>query len=120
MLRHLLRACPGLLALALWAVPLPSASASELPPAQLYLQQATSAARQIELGGDQSAARRDIALALLGLDEKAAHELIAGIGRPANAARVLAALASRQPAAPAAVEAPKKPGAQAHLAWTRR
>jgi len=79
------------------------ALASDLPPAQLYLQQATLAAHEIQLGGDQSAARREIALALMALDPQAARASLAGIGRPSDAARVLevtaTSLAAKDPKA---------------------
>ena len=57
------------------------------------LTEATAAAEAIKLGGDQSAARRDIACTLAESDPKAALDLAGGIRRPADAARALAAVA---------------------------
>ena len=101
-----------------------SARAMDVSPAQQYLTQAGKTTRQIELGGDQSAARREIALALVKLDEAAVKTALAGIGRPSDAARVVAAIVAAeavkhpkpvsQPAAKETKEAPKAvaPGAK--------
>ena len=83
-----------------------SATTRALPPpvvANEYLREAITAAGQIGLGGDQSAARREIAIALSKFDGSAAQSVAAGISRPSDAARALAAvcvaLAAKDPAA---------------------
>jgi len=53
------------------------------------LDQAAAAARLIELSGDQSAARRSLALVLVHLDARAALDSVAGMRRPSDAARIL-------------------------------
>ncbi len=75
-----------------------AAHGAELPPARTYLQQALATARLVPLGGDQSSLRREVALALLSSDPAAAQQVIAGVGRPSDAARALAALATARAA----------------------
>ena len=57
------------------------------------LDQAAASARLIELSGDQSAARRSLALVLVYLDAPAALDSVAGMRRPSDAARTLGAAA---------------------------
>jgi len=99
-MRHLLSR--GLICCLLLAACARSAGADS-SSAREYLSQADAAADRIGLGGDQSAARREIALALTTLEVSAAREASAGISRPSDAARVLggiaAALSEQDPAA---------------------
>ncbi len=58
-----------------------------------YLAEATRATGTITLPGDQSAARREVAMTQVKLDARAALEMVATIARPTDAARALAAAA---------------------------
>lgn len=58
------------------------------------LAQAAQAAQAIQLPGDQSAARRYLAVTLAGLDPRGALEIAGGVGRPSDAARALAAVSA--------------------------
>lgn len=77
----------ALLASPTWADPV---------PVRDYLSQAEVVASQIGLSGDQSAARRDIALTLSRIEASEALRAAAGISRPSDAARVLGAIAAAQ------------------------
>ena len=72
------------------ALPAPGAISS----ARECLSRAAVVANEITLGGDQSAARRELALALAKLDVSAARDAAAGVSRPADAARALAVVAA--------------------------
>jgi hypothetical protein len=72
------------------------ALSAEAPVARQCLSAAAAAADQISLPGDQSAARRDIAILLAGLDPQAASGLAGRITRPADAARALGAVAAAE------------------------
>jgi hypothetical protein len=71
-----------------------SACARDTAAVRQSLDQAKAAATAIELGGDQSAARRAIACVLAYTDPSAALEAAAGIRRPSDAARAIGAAAS--------------------------
>ncbi len=58
-----------------------------------YLAEAARATGTIALPGDQSAARREVAITQVKLDPRAALEMVATIARPTDAARALAAAA---------------------------
>ena len=79
-----------LLLLAGTALPAPG----DVSSARECLSRAAVVANEIILGGDQSAARRELALALAKLDVSAARDAAAGVSRPADAARALAAVAT--------------------------
>jgi len=72
------------------ALPLPPAAATG---ARECLEAASQATHDIELPGDQSAARRAVAVELARLDARAALAAVATIARPADAARALGAAA---------------------------
>ena len=62
-------------------------------PTRQYLDQAKTAAAQIQLAGDQSAALQSITAALVPLDPRAALEVAGRIRRPSDGARALGAVA---------------------------
>ena len=82
-----------LLATAGLALLLPAAPPARASATRECLDQARSAALEIQLTGDQSAALRDISLELVKLDPRAIQPIVAGMRRPSDAARCLAALA---------------------------
>jgi len=90
MSRHAWRWCA---LLALIGVSMPVASPAGATAARDCLDQARAATYSIELPGDQSAARRAVALELASIDPRAALEAVATISRPADSARALGAVA---------------------------
>ena len=81
----------GLLALALCVC---GGSALAASASREALNQAVVAAQNIELAGDQSAARRHIAYTFSRVDPRAALDMTDGIRRPSDAARALASVAA--------------------------
>jgi len=79
--------------LALIGASLLSPSPAGATAARECLDQARAATYAIELPGDQSAARRAVALEIAGLDPRAALDVVATISRPADSARALGAVA---------------------------
>lgn len=84
------RATLAIIALALTGTLAPAAEGSA---AREYLEQARTAARAIELSGDQSAALRSIACVLADTDPQSALDIVGTTRRPSDAARSLAAVA---------------------------
>ncbi len=75
------------------------AAPADASAARECLDQARSAALEIQLTGDQSAALREIALELVKLDPNAIQPIVAGIRRPSDAAHCLGAAAVARAAA---------------------
>jgi hypothetical protein len=68
--------------------------AADAGAAREYLDRARTTTQAIQLGGNQSAARRAVACALADLDARAALDLVGGVRRPSDAARALGAVAA--------------------------